>query len=175
MSEREHSSGLGGREDSARYLQWGTAAPQQPVVSPPAAPLSTARSYTSNQVASGDHTEDGRSYYTEYSQVSAIETGFKKLKTNQIEILKELKKEYEVLKNSTLEVREVGRPPASSESESNFDGRSASNSEAQSSLRSRARSHRQDARQLHMADLEKKQLEMMLANSMKKIEELLHN
>lgn len=28
--------------------------------------------------------DDGNHYYTEYSQVSAIETGFKKLKTNQI-------------------------------------------------------------------------------------------
>ena len=39
-----------------------------------------------------DNGEEHKNYNTEYSQVSAIETGFKKLKSNQIEILKELKK-----------------------------------------------------------------------------------
>lgn len=38
-------------------------------------------------------------FATQESQVHEIDTGFKKLKNNQIEKLKELKQEYEVLRN----------------------------------------------------------------------------
>ena len=123
--------------------------------------------------------EDGNHYYTEYSQVSAIETGFKKLKTNQIEILKELKKQYEVLKNSSMDSRIGSNNKSISESESyNGDSNSISQSDAQSSLKSNrnhSRSKMAETKELRLVSLEKKQLEIMLGNSMKKIQELLHN
>lgn len=36
---------------------------------------------------------------TEQSQVSGIETGFKKLKGNKVEILKELRNEFDAIRN----------------------------------------------------------------------------
>ena len=79
MSGREQEDLGVVHEDSNRYLQWGTAAP---LISPaqPAPP----RSLSSGHQSHLDPHDDGKHYYTEYSQVSAIETGFKKLKTNQI-------------------------------------------------------------------------------------------
>lgn len=110
--------------------------------------------------------------------MSAIETGFKKLKSNQIEILKELKKEYEVLRNSSLDSRNFIQKKLTSESESNGENNSISNSDAQSSLKSktvRSSQRHYDTKELKLVTLEKKQLELMLSNSMKKIEELLHS
>jgi hypothetical protein len=60
-----------------------------------------------------------------------------------------------------------------SESESNFDSNSVSQSDAQSSINSKNHHNRQkrtDTKELRLANLEKKQLELMLNNSMKKIE-----
>jgi hypothetical protein len=61
------------------------------------------------------------------------------LKSNQIEMLKELKKEYDVLRNSSLDSRVFVNKKLTSESESNVDENSASNSEYQSSIKSKAR------------------------------------
>jgi hypothetical protein len=76
--------------DPSKYIQWGVSNPQ-PLPSP-------SNDYTHRQSQQGlnqdklyssidgkmDTNEEGKAYYTEYSQVSGIETGFKKLKSNQI-------------------------------------------------------------------------------------------
>ena len=84
--------------EEVRYIQWGIQQPDQPDL-PKHAPYSQSDEHSEKRGAE----EEGNHYLSEYSQVSAIETGFKKLKTNQIEILRELKKEYEVLRNSSLD------------------------------------------------------------------------
>ena len=71
MSQGEQLNQQTGGPDSARYLQWGTT------VTKPEGEASSGR-------GRAGEVDDGRQYYTEYSQVSAIETGFKKLKSNQI-------------------------------------------------------------------------------------------
>jgi len=60
-------------------------------------------------------------------------------------MLKELKKEYDVLRNSSLDSRVFLNKKLTSESESNLEENSASNSEDQSSLKSKP--HRSTSRQ----------------------------
>lgn len=47
--------------------------------------------------------ESQRRYVTEISQTSNIGDGFKKMKYNQMETLKELRQEYEILRNLPLQ------------------------------------------------------------------------
>jgi hypothetical protein len=89
--------------------------------------------------------------------------------------LKELKKEYDVLRNSSLDSRVNLHKKNTSESESVLDSASQSDAQSNFSKQTHTRQKRMDNKELQMVTLEKKQLELMLNNSMKKIEELLHN
>ncbi len=107
-----------------------------------------------------------------------IDTGFKKLKNTQIEKLKELKQEYEVLRN--LNIEEKPSPPGllhKVHSSSSSIQQSHSDEMISSSSRQKKSSVRKEniSRDAQILALEKKQLEMVINNSMKKIEELLHN
>jgi hypothetical protein len=110
--------------------------------------------------------------------VHDIDTGFKKLKNTQIEKLKELKQEYEVLRN--LNIEEKPSPPGllhKVHSSSSSIQQSHSDEMISSSSRQKKSSVRKEniSRDAQILALEKKQLEMVINNSMKKIEELLHN
>lgn len=96
-----HSNPRAPAPEEVRYIQWGIQQLDQADLRPKHAPYSQSDEHSEKRGAE----EEGNQYLSEYSQVSAIETGFKKLKTNQIEILRELKKEYEVLRNSSLDSR----------------------------------------------------------------------
>ena len=96
------------------------------------------------------------------------------MKVNQVQALKELKQEYEILRNlpiddqvldSTSHVRRNTTSIYSSESENV--------SEISSSKQSRQKV--KGERETHILEVEKKQLEMVVGNSMRKIEELLMN
>jgi hypothetical protein len=74
--------------DELRFIQWGVPrpTPDQPDshINPKRFPFSNEPEEQLGKPITNESGEDGNQYYTEYSQVSAIETGFKKLKTNQI-------------------------------------------------------------------------------------------
>lgn len=89
--------------------------------------------------------------------------------------MKELKKEYDVLRNSSLDSRVNLHKKNTSESESVLDSASQSDAHSNFSKQTHTRQKKMDNKELQMVTLEKKQLELMLNNSMKKIEELLHN
>lgn len=168
-------------DEPQRPLQWGHSPSQQHFETAHQRLYENTHPKDAYTVNFGEapREEDGRHYYTEYSQVSAIETGFKKLKSNQIEILKELKREYEVLKNSSIESKVYPKGKEASESDSNIgeqsEGRESSNRDRDTHKSRAKKEGLGGSREYQMLQLEKKQLEIIINNSMKKIEELLHN
>jgi len=88
MEQPPHLSTLLSRpqEEDTKYIQWGVNSPIDNGY--------PQRSYQKRGNNDSDHLftndkknyvgEEGKPYYTEYSQVNAIDTGFKKLKSNQI-------------------------------------------------------------------------------------------
>lgn len=80
-----------------------------------------------------------------------------------------------MLRNSSLDSRVNLHKKNTSESESVLDSASQSDAQSNFSKQTHTRQKRMDNKELQMVTLEKKQLELMLNNSMKKIEELLHN
>ena len=142
-------------EENYRYMQWGAAnAPDSNAV--PHLYLS-GQQYHTDYYPTERQNEDSA---VEYSQVAALDTGFRKLKSNQIEILRELKREYEVLKNTELESASyhhkklhTDRSESINESsKSRSDGRSSSYSQAQ---RTRRKSQHKE---MQITSLEKKQM-----------------
>jgi hypothetical protein len=110
--------------------------------------------------------EDTRGFAADEGQFS-VETGFRKLKNEQIEKLKDLRNEYEEIRKIATD---YAAPRGSRTPSANSTSRSNSQADPQP-----PRGLAQGGREVQILELEKKQLEIMVENSMKKIEELLHN
>jgi hypothetical protein len=114
-------------EENYRHLQWGQAG-DLPSGFPSLEPSHIYPNYPPSE-----RSQEEPSVNVDYSQVAAVETGFKKLKSNQIEILKELRREYEVLRNTQLDPGVLPSQRMATESVvSNDDSASKSRSEASS-------------------------------------------
>lgn len=88
--------------------------------------------------------------------------------------MKELKKEYEVLRKSSVDSKLYMKNKLASESESNVEENSASSSKLRHTHKSKKKNG-DSIREVQLLMLEKKQLEIIVSNSMKKVEELLHH
>ena len=93
-------------EDNYQHLQWGTAADSSPSPSTPTPksadhpiPQDKADCYFDEPQRQGP----SLTINADYSRVAAVDTSFKKLKSNQVEVLKQLRREYEVLRNTELD------------------------------------------------------------------------
>ena len=130
-------------------------------------------------VRSGQETTTQKRFVTEVSQVSYADR-FKKMKYNQMETLKELRQEYEILRGLPLQDEFLGhshlKKQASDYSSSRHEPESVSSSSKQTDRRHKKQrdssAGRRDSREHnHQAmALEKRQLELVIGNSMRKIE-----
>jgi division protein CdvB (Snf7/Vps24/ESCRT-III family) len=66
--------------------------------------------------------ESQKRYMTEISQITNIGDGFKKMKFNQMETLKELKQEYEILRNLPLQDEFLKHSHTKKQNSSDFEG-----------------------------------------------------
>ena len=107
---------------------------------------------------------------------------FKKMKFNQMETLKELRQEYEILRNLPLQDDFLGHSHMKKENMSDYSSshqhqeqESVTSSSKQTEQQRKHRNSSTSHRDAQVLTLEKRQLELVIGNSMRKIEELLNN
>ena len=157
-------------DESIKVASWSATFPAEEQ------PLRTGLEHFASQQIQGppgDLPSDYVGFGEAEQEVRALESGFRRLKREQIDKLKDLKSEYENIRKITTDY--VGgkgskTPSVRSSSRISQSGVGAAPVTPVSNFRQSG-----NGREAQILELEKKQLESMVENSMKKIEELLHN
>lgn len=120
--------------------------------------------------------ETQKRFVSEVSYTSNYGDKFKKMKFNQMETLKELRQEYEILRNLPLQDDFLGHSHLKKENLSDYSSshqQQEPDSVTSSSKQTDKRKHRNSSsshRDTQVLTLEKRQLELVIGNSMRKIE-----
>lgn len=153
----------------------------------PSGPADEVSQNTFGRFAGGNESSRQQAETTQKRFVSEVSytshtDKFRKTKFNQMETLKELRQEYEILRNLPLQDEFLGHSHLKKENLSEYSSsqhnHQANDTESLSSKQTDRRKQRNSSsnvRDTQILTLEKKQLELVIGNSMRKIEELLNN